>query len=164
MEALFRGAAAAAWRELGVVPEREVKGWSGDSAQAARRFATWRRRIARDPDVAEDARAMVPFSYDPLLKQTRVLAFLGWVRRADAQFSFYYRPRVTTAPLRFPGVRVVPQFVPRRCTLVEPVIVETYVSRLLDRDAFRSLCDRHRTREAIVRALGGRDEGAGPST
>jgi hypothetical protein len=153
MEALFRDAAAASWRELGVVPERKVRGWSGDSAAGARRFAAWRRRVAKDQDVTADARMMVPVSHNSQTGAVRVWAFLGWTQRLSATFSFAERPRVTAEPLRGDSVHVVPNYLDLVRPVVEPVVVETYVTRLLDRDSFRRLCDRCKSPAAILEAL-----------
>jgi hypothetical protein len=37
--------------------------------------------------------------------------------------------------------------------MATPVFAELYVRRLLDRDEFRAVCDKHRTRQAILAAL-----------
>ena len=136
-----------------------MSGWSGDSRALARGFAHFRRRIRRDPDVGADARTMVPVSFNPDTRQVRVWAFLGWTRR-DAQFEFVHPPRVTAERLgsREPSghrVAIVPSYRARSVFVEEPVIVEAVVSRRLDRDAFRRLCNRHRRLPDILAALEG---------
>jgi hypothetical protein len=45
------------------------------------------------------------------------------------------------------------KFVPAYHRVAFPVTAEIYVKRLLDRSAFRRLCDERRTRPAILKAL-----------
>jgi hypothetical protein len=45
------------------------------------------------------------------------------------------------------------EFAPEYHRVAFPVTAEIYVKQLLDRDAFRHLCDRLRTRSAILKAL-----------
>jgi hypothetical protein len=133
---LFDGAAATAMRELGM-----VTGWDHTA------FTAWRGGET-DPDVAPDLRSMVPVSHDVERGRTRVWLMLGWTQR-PLHASFARPPRVEVLG----GAPVNVDFGSVSHPLATPVMVETHVSKLLDRDELRKLCDRHRTCEAIVAAL-----------
>jgi hypothetical protein len=90
---------------------------------------------------------MVPVSVDPRTSRTHVFAFLGWVRRPLGVW-FSRPPKVVESP-----ARVV--FGGETHALDTPVVVEMWVDRLLDRDELRELCERHRTRGRIMRAIQG---------
>lgn len=148
---LFNGAAAASYRELGLEPPSRTVENAGE-------FNAWRTGLSNDPDVARDARMMVPVFHDVGRKKTKVWAFLGW-RTVPVDVEYRKEPTVLAvesarpqgpAPAESPPVR----FYGVRYEFAVPVTVELYVTRLLDRDEFRRHCDRHRTRAAILRHLG----------
>jgi hypothetical protein len=133
---LFDGAAATSLRELGLPTSR-------DGAP----FEAWAR--TPDPDLAADARVMVPVYHDVERKKTKVWLIVGWATEwLDA--SFAKPPRVEVLG----GAPAKVRFAPRRYPLTTPVMIEMLVTRVLDRDELRALCDRHRTLEEIVAALG----------
>jgi hypothetical protein len=134
--ALFRGAAGVVGRELGM----EVADRTADE-----RFRAWSGRP--DPDVGGDIRMMVPIFHDVGRGRTKVWAVLGWSAR-DVKVAFWSMPVVTSTAR---GVRV--QFSAERHEMPYPVLAETYVSRLMDRDEFRKHCDRYRTRSEILAHL-----------
>ncbi len=134
MIAIFEGAAAVAGHELGITPADE------------RQTAAFRAWAASDAATA-DIRMMVPVFYDIGRRQTKVWAILGWSSRAlDVAFNTPPTVRVLAGDVR---IRY------ERCerSLVHPVFVETYVSRLLDRNEFRKHCDRYRTVAEILTHL-----------
>ena len=133
---LFDGAAATAMRELGMPTS-----WDASP------FKRW--AASDDPDVHADARMMVPLYFDIPRGKVKVLAFLGWSER-PMQVSFVTPPRVE---LLDGNPRATVELVPGSYPIASPVVVELLVSRLLDRDEFRRLCDAHGTRERIVAAL-----------
>jgi hypothetical protein len=133
---LFDGAAATAMRELGMSTE-----WDSSA------FEAWRGGTG-DPDVDADLRAMVPVFYDVARRQTKVWMIVGWVQRSLIA-SFATPPRVEVLGGATAEVELSPAWFP----LATPVMVEAYVTRLLDRDAFRAHCDEHPTADAIVAAL-----------
>jgi hypothetical protein len=169
MEALFRGAALTADRELGM-------GSNSESDSAARLFAGWKAMIASDADVSRDARIIVPIFFDLARRKTKVWAVLGW-RKVTVSAAFGVPPEVSeimpTKPaepdtggrlsqlqrkLRKaarspmcgpPDVR----FSSETHRFAVPVMAEVYVTRILDRDEFRRHCDRFRTRTAILANL-----------
>jgi hypothetical protein len=72
---------------------------------------------------------------------------LGWATR-PLLASFEVPPAVEVLK---GTVRTV--LAPRPEEIAYPVFGEAYVTRLLDRDEFRTLCDRHKTRSEILRGL-----------
>jgi hypothetical protein len=73
---------------------------------------------------------------------------LGW-SSSTLEASFAVPPHVEVLGWRSRDV----QLSMARRPLAVPVMVEAYVSRILDRDEFRATCDRLRTADAIVAAL-----------
>jgi hypothetical protein len=172
LETLFTGARFTACRELGL----EEGPGEDDPGSAVARFAAWSRGSDGDPDLARDARMMVPVFYDEQRRKTKVWAFLGW-REVSMQVSYEKEPRVVSCEPAEPGgapptdrmsVRqrrlMIPDappddgppdvwFMGDTYSLPTPVTAEVYVDRLLDRDEFRRHCDRHRTAAAILANL-----------
>lgn len=128
-------------------------------AQKAKQFddglyaaGTWKKKLAGDPDVGQDARMMVPLFYGVNRKRTKVWVFMGWANRA-VEVSFATRPTTTvfdpkgkqvadSSPLlRFENIRL---------NLAYPVSAEVYVTKIFNRDEFREHCDRYKTRSAIL--------------
>ena len=133
---LFDGAAATAMRELGMPTTWDTTAferWNGGHA---------------DPDVDADVRAMVPVFHDVERGKTKVWMILGW-SSSTLEASFAVPPHVEVLGWRSRDV----QLSMARRPLAVPVMVEAYVSRILDRDEFRATCDRLRTADAIVAAL-----------
>lgn len=154
IEALFFGAHVAVSRELGLRPDPACGGASA-ARSAAVRFAAWTRRLASDPDLGQDVRAMVPVFYDIQRGKTKVWLFLGWSRR-PATVSFAQPPRVTVLDSRGRPARQHPRisWATLFAELDYPVTAEVYVDRVLNRDEFRRLCDRCGSRREILRELG----------
>jgi hypothetical protein len=137
MERLFEDAAGLARVGLGLATS------TGDDAADV--FA---RRVRAHPDVRRDTRSMVPVFYDLDRRQTKVWCLLGWTERSGrAQFDEH--PLVRCRSNATCELVHLPQFF----WLAEPVMVEVYTNRILDRDEFRQLCDRERTADRIVRAI-----------
>jgi hypothetical protein len=116
--------------------------------------------VAADPDVARDVRAMVPVFHDAGRGMTKAWAVLGW-RVVPADVEYRQLPAVAAVePVAHagdgggPGAAPQVLFAGERYGFAVPVMAEVYITRVLDRDAFRRHCDRHRTRAAILRHLG----------
>lgn len=135
---LFDGAADHAAEEIGLA--------AATGAPLSARAFDWRPRA--DPDLGEDIRAMVPLFRDPARGLTRVWAVLGWSER-ELVVRFARKPRITLPQ----GMRTRPRFEPLTVAVLTPAVAELDVARVLDRDEFRRLCDRHATRPAILAAL-----------
>lgn len=156
MEGLFYGAHVTICRQLGEPPVKSPEIGSGQGTPADEApFAAWRSRLGTDADVGQDSRMMVPLFYDVERKKTKVWAFLGWSRR-PLEVAFDKAP---TAVVFDPSGRRVTQGGPRLefdsmgYTLAYPVTAEVYVTEILNRDEFRRLCDRFKTRSAILANL-----------
>ena len=149
LELLFRGAAEVARRELGFAPSQA----EADRA-AVGAFRTWALTYRMDPDIATDARMMVPVAHDLVTDRTKVWVFLGWTRQrldVTVRRSPALRSKTTLKPAPWWNGEV--QFTIPQGELLSPVMAEADVKRVLDRDEFRRHCDRHRTRSAILAAL-----------
>jgi hypothetical protein len=148
MRALFSGASESAARQLGMPTNPSL-----DADVAA--FREWARTAQADADVGRDARMMVPIFYDQARRKTKAWAFLGWSAR-PAVVSFAVEPSVEVFR---DGRKVEGKDAPRVVlvssfpSLAYPVTAEVYVDELLDRDQFRRLCDRYKTRKAILEHL-----------
>jgi hypothetical protein len=142
METLFLGAYAASSADLGLPPDGDP-----EAAAALPGFLAWRGAIGMDPDLSVDARMMVPLFHDVERDKIKVLAFLGWTRRPISA-SFSTPPRVEVGE-----PEVVVAFKDQCDQLVHPVVVELYVSTILDRAEMRALCAAKKTRSQIVAAL-----------
>lgn len=133
MEALFRGCASQSAFEVGLP-------WP----VADRRVAQdWVKNLAGDPDVGQDVRCLVPLYFDEQRRCLKVLAVLGYAYR-PLEVSYVRPPAVPE------GVEVA--FATDHEPLFYPVAIEVHCRRLLDRDEFRSLCDRHPPTLSALRA------------
>ncbi|WP_437972266.1 hypothetical protein WMF04_24530 [Sorangium sp. So ce260] len=150
MDPAFRAACAL----VGLLPDQDGALGSGRGREHdAEAFRRW--SATEDPDVGRDARMMVPVFHDLERRKTKAWVFLGWSAQR-VLVSFQQPPRVRVfAP---DGREASPPEVEVRYGALThdvpyPVMAELYVDRLLDRDELRALCDRHRTRRAILAAL-----------
>ncbi|MCE7872640.1 hypothetical protein DYH09_19965 [bacterium CPR1] len=133
MEALFRGCASQSAFEVGLpwpVVDRRVA-------------AGWLKNLGADPDVGQDVRCLVPLFFDQQRRCLKVLAVLGYAHR-PLDISYVCPPAVPA------GVEV--EFARDSEPLYYPVAIEVHCRRLLDRDEFRSLCDRHPPTISALRA------------
>ena len=137
MTALFEEAANVARLELGASP-------SGSTST----FLRWMATRSQDADIAADLRMMVPVYHDIGRRRTKVWMFLGWLEDT-LDVSFEHPPEVRSPE----GLPVNAEFRDTSCPIAIPVIIEALVSRVLDRDEFRAVCDRCGTPEAVVRTL-----------
>lgn len=151
MESLCAGAAIAVGRELGVeLPARAGQ----DVAADVKVFQDWKAKLASDPDLGGDARVMVPVFYDRGRNLTKVWAVLGWAVR-PVRFEYATPPPATITrngqPVDPKDVEMV--FEDTHRPIAYPVTAEVYVKTPLDRAEFRALCDRYKTRTAILQHL-----------
>jgi len=157
VEALFHGAHAVVCGQLGLSPADFPEAIPARDAEAdAARFRQWLAAMASDPDLGRDARMMVPLFYDVQRGRTKVAAFLGWAAR-PLRIGFAAQPDATVFDERGNPVAgeaaPVLNFHALTRPLAYPVTAEVYVQRILDRGEFQALCDRHRTRSAILAHL-----------
>ncbi len=147
---LFRGAAALASREIALAQPS-----SGTDADVAR-FQDWTKNLVGDPDVGRDARSMVQVFYDTSRGKTKVWMFLGWYTEY-ARIEYAVRPTLLgistdkgdTVPVADVDLNFRTQYV----QLLRPAVATAYVSKVLDRDAFRALCTKYRTTQEILAHL-----------
>jgi hypothetical protein len=134
MISLFSDAATIAGEELGM--------YSASDRQT-RSFRAW----AAQPDSGDDVRMMVPAFYDRGRRQMKVWMVLGWsTRHLIADFA-----KLPSCEVLAGNVKL--RFGTTRRTIAYPVFAEGYVSQVMDRDEFRSHCDRYQTRAAILEHL-----------
>jgi hypothetical protein len=146
------------WQLLGDAPAAAPQAGPRPSPAAAPdQFSRWMAELPSDPDVGQDARMMVPVFYDVGRRQTKVWGFLGWtVRRLSVDFAT--PPRVATIAREGgakEGAEGQPEvrFAGTSYSLMYPVMAEVYVTQVLNRDEFRRLCDRYKTRSEILANL-----------
>jgi hypothetical protein len=152
VERLFRGAALCSCADLGLAPSQIDEALVVDPV-ALEVFTNWSQTRRSDPDLDADVRMMVPVYYDVERTQTKVWVLLGWSRKS-LDVSFDQRPKVAIDAQDDPRmVDVDVSFGRSNYDLHFPVSAERYVNRLLNRDEWRALCDRHRTQKAILDAL-----------
>jgi hypothetical protein len=153
MEALFYGAYLNTAVELGLEPEKRPKlGWGPKPSLAL--YRKWKPQ--KDPDVGKDIRMMVPVFYDIGRRKTKIWAILGVTTRP---LSVHYStpPKLLSVvdaegnAVNLADVKVSYKY--EKFTVVYPVMAELYTNRILNRKEFRALCDRYKTRPAIVREL-----------
>lgn len=158
MQQLFVGAYALSCRQLGVPhgATRQVPGTLTPGAIAF--FTRWAKTAPRDPDVIADARMMVPIFTDPSTKKTKVWVMLGWCQstlsidwlNCPDMANWKYVPvngkidRKGSPHLSFEGDSATTCF---------PLTMELYVSNVLNRDEFRTVCDATQSSGEIVKAL-----------
>ena len=168
MAGLYYGAYLAACREIGlklVVPARLGSG-NGPVADL-KLFRTWMTNALRDRDVGSDCRMMVPIFFDQRRRKFKVWMVLGVLNRG-LSVTFDRRPRVVGVTdksgnrLRLSkglwsggkGRAVEIVFKNSQAEqLFSPVFAEAYVTHLIPRKRFRSLCSRYKTKRKILGQL-----------
>ncbi len=149
MESLMRGAAETSRAELGLPPGTEAA-----ATAALESWTRWRAGLATDPDLARDARMMVPVFYDLERRKTKVWVFLGWTRQAlEAAIKTPPQLLESTPLVALPTWDGNVFFHVEAGEIHAPVVAEVYVTQLLDRAEFRAHCDRFKTRSAILTNL-----------
>jgi hypothetical protein len=144
---LFYGAYQITADEIGMDIGNQLQDREDTLKATDRKIACeWIGVFARDPDVAGDNRMMVPIFHDIGRDKTKVWVHLGYSIK-PLKIYFAKEPELSnkgSAEVEFKTI-VNPLF--------SPVIAEIYVDKLLDREEFRSLCDKYKTRSAILNAL-----------
>ena len=125
-----------------------------DQAAARSEALKWLENLNADPDLACDTRVSVPIAVDPLRGKTRLWATVG-VRLAHLDASYARPPRVRPKDKKGEW-QEVKHYQIGSSDYVIPVVefaeFEISSSNALTREEFRALCDRHSTKEEIVRA------------
>jgi hypothetical protein len=154
IERLFRGAYVASCRQIGLALDSAAH---ADPDADQQSFTSWAARIATDPDVGQDVRMMVPVFFDVERRKLKVWAFLGWTTD-EVKVNFWREPRVSVFDRSEREVALGDDlkvlFGYEAHEAARPVTAEIYVDTLLNRAEFRALCDRFKTRSAILAAIG----------
>lgn len=154
MEGLFYGAYLETAHQLGMKAEKHADLGLGPERSLAL-YRDW--KPAQDPDVSRDMRMMVPVFYDQQLHKIKVWVVLGVTsRKLDVHYSV--APEVKQVveqasgkPVDLDSVHL--SFPQTSFSIAYPVMAEVYVSRLLDRDELRALCDKYKTQQEILKHL-----------
>lgn len=153
METLFDGAYRIVCEQIGMQAVPDMKTGGGRDAKAAKALAgEWLRLCADDPDVGTDSRMMVPVFYDIQRNKTKVWVVMGYSKK-PLTIWFERKPEARITDGDGNPAQAALEFESMQTFLIYPVSAEVYVNQLLDRDAFRSLCDRNKTPSAILKAL-----------
>jgi hypothetical protein len=157
MQALFCGAYLVACQESALQPLKTLQ-LDGSEIPAADAdvFKHWALTAHQDKDVISDTRMMVPIADDPANHRTKVWAFCGWCKNT---LSIWYQkaPKLISLTPLSPSTKNPPPQV--EFTSVDshevafPVCAEIYVDKVLDRNEFRHLCDKHKSINEILKAL-----------
>ncbi len=156
MEALFFGAALIVANETGCALQITKRDGSGNGVNQDIEFARrWMNNLSDDPDVSRDNRMMVPVFYDLQRKMTKVWVVLGYEKKS-VEVGFKSTPQITVfdgSGHKVDESRLDVHYNDQVRSLWYPVFAEIYVRNILDRDAFRKLCDSYATRPEILKAL-----------
>lgn len=151
---LFGGAYFTACREIGLTEEAAAEIGNGRSAdEQSQVFLRWVASLRSDPDLAPDARMMVPVFYDQQRKKTKVWLMLGW-ESAHSNVDYARHPAVKITdrdgkPVADDAGPEIIYYSSYR-SLATPVFAEVYVTKLLNRVEFRQHCDAYQTKAAII--------------
>lgn len=119
-----------------------------------RQAMDWLGKVRNDPDLAADTRVAVPIMTDPARGVTRLWVTLG-VRVSKLEASYAREPRIRPAtggdwqPAPLHQLRAAHYHI----LVDEFADVELAGNRVLNRAEFRRVCDRERSREAILKTL-----------
>jgi hypothetical protein len=153
MRDFFYGLYLMSAEDLGLKPHLE-KAEQVDRDKCRLLANAWRLNDVDDRDLAADARVAVPVYQDPNRNVTRIWATIG-VRLARLQVSFAVGPQIK--PLEGGEWQQAERYLLGPSNYLIPVDefaeVELAGGRTLNREELRALCDREKTREAILKAL-----------
>lgn len=156
MEALFFGLALQVCYETGCELDITADDGSGEGAEKDLLYARkWLSEAYLDPDISTDSRMMVPVFYDTGRQKTKVWAFLGYEKK-KLTIEFSKMPDITVFNENgeeLPPKSLQVSFFDTAKELLYPVFAEIYVKKILNRDEFRKLCDKYKTRNEIIKAL-----------
>ena len=156
LETLFRGAHVVATRQLGREEDKGLVGTAAESDRDAAAFLSWTAAIGSDPDLARDARMMVPVHTNIARTRIKVWCLLGWEPRR-AWVSFAKRPQVSGTDAGGERVDLADHFEivygTQLLDLATPIFAEVWVTKLLNRDEFRRHCDTYVTPSVILANL-----------
>lgn len=153
MESLFYGAYLSTASELGMPREKQTDLGLGEARSLAL-YRSWKPK--EDPDVSRDMRMMVPVFYDVARRMTKVWVVLGVTSR-PLNVSYSSPPVLESVadkqgnPVDLANAKL--EFEHAEYDVAYPVMAEIYVTKILDRQEMRKLCDKHKTQQAILEHL-----------
>ncbi len=156
MRDLFYGFYLVGCEDIGLKPEFD-DGEEVDREGCEALASGWLEAISTDPDLAVDTRVSTPIYVDPQRNITRLWVTLGVrLSRLDAH---YLRPP-SVKPAEGDGEWKTPetdQLKPLNSLIPvdEFAEVELRGNRVLNREELRAICDRYKTKAAIIKALQG---------
>ncbi len=151
---LFYGLYLVSVEDLGMKPEW-AKDEPVDSARCHKAATDWQAHAFEDPDLAADTRVSVPVYADAGRNVTKLWATLG-VRLARLEVSYARPPSLKPAngskdwePVENHRLKPEEYLIP----VDEFAEIELKGLRTLTREELRAICDREKTKEAILAAL-----------
>lgn len=153
MEILFYGAYLISAKEIGMDIQNQLEYISGDEVEECKLYAhNWLESALDDQDIGKDNRMMVPLFFDIERQKTKVWVTLGYIRE-PLKITFFRNPRATIKDKEGNAATAFLHFKEIWKELIIPLSTEIYVKDLLNRDEFRTLCDKYKTPDAILEAL-----------
>jgi hypothetical protein len=145
----LHGLARIVYQEVGFPPPEAASDQEVNPGAVAKAAADWLARVDQDPDLATDARLLVPLASDGA-GRLRCPAVLG-VRLEPVKYSWVEKPEVDD--------RIEARFVPARYWLASPVPALVTVTRIPSPAGFREQCDAHDTVASLCGAFGVEEPG-----
>ncbi len=151
---LFYGLYLVSCEDVGLRPTF-LAGEEADAERCYRAAAEWLPTAFDDPDLAADTRVSVPIFADPVRGVTRVWATLG-VRLAKLETRYERPPSLRPAAGGDWQEARPHQLASARYLIPVDEFAEVQLGGLtaLTREELRAVCDREKTRDAILAALG----------
>lgn len=153
MKDLFYGFYIESCVNIGIEPELEegeLEDEAGGVVNQARRYLQfWQDALSGDPLMGEDIRVIVPVGM--VERGMLCWAVLG-VKPVVINVAYDRYPVVKS---EVPGVKLDVNYKTKTYTILVPEFAEVIIptSEPLNRDEFRNLCDKYKTREMIIEAL-----------
>jgi hypothetical protein len=145
----LHGLARIVYQEVGFSTPEAESDQSIDPSAAVNAATDWLSKVDQDPDLANDARLLVPLASDGA-GTLRCPAVLG-VRLEPVKYSWIEKPEV--------DYEIEARFVPARYWLASPVPALVTVTRIPTPAGFREQCDGHDTVASLCRAFDAEDPG-----
>jgi hypothetical protein len=152
--ALFYGLYLLSAEDIGLKPAF-LSGESVDRERCEKVASEWLAHAFADPDIARDTRVAVPINYDATRNVTRLWVTLG-VRLTRLNAGYARPPRIKLRDGKEDWTVVGPDALLGGWYIIpvdEFAEVEIKGTRALNRKELRDLCDRFKTKEAIIRAI-----------
>ena len=139
--------------DIGLRPDL-ADGELKDEAAAKELALKWLEQLASNKDLKRDTRVAVPIFHDPIQRRTRIWVTLG-VRQAKLTATYARPPQVRNEEEPEWKEPKSYQLNPSKYLIAVDEFAEVSIPGLTcpNREELRKLCDKHKTKEAIVQAL-----------